>query len=81
MGEDRVYFSLQSIMKGSQGRNMEAGGDAEATEEQHLLACLPQLAQPAFVYNPGMAPFTAVWAPPYKSLLKKMAHRVDYRPI
>ena len=43
----RVYLSLPSIIKGSQGRSMEA------LEEQRSPACPPQLAQPASVYNPG----------------------------
>lgn len=48
-GEDRVYLAYSSlppfIIKGNQGRNskqgrsLEAGADAEALEERHLLAC------------------------------------------
>ena len=33
----------------TQGRNLEAGDDAEATEECCLLACSSWLAQPAFL--------------------------------
>lgn len=34
-------------------RNLEAGTAIEATEECSLLACFPQLAQPAFLYHSG----------------------------
>jgi hypothetical protein len=34
----------------TQGRNLEAGADAEAMERGCLLACLPWPAQPAFFF-------------------------------
>lgn len=42
-------YSLQSIVKGSQGRNLKAGTEVEAIEERCLLACFSwfvQLMQP-----------------------------------
>jgi hypothetical protein len=45
VGEKRVYLAYDSIslffIKGSQGRNLEAGADAEAMERYCLLACFP----------------------------------------
>ena len=41
--------TLQPITEGSQGRNPEAGADAEAMEECCLLAFSSWLAQPAFL--------------------------------
>ena len=56
-GEERVYsayiYTLLFITKGrqelTQGRNLEAGADAEAMEGCFLLACFPWLAQLAFL--------------------------------
>jgi hypothetical protein len=39
-------------VKGSQGRNLEAGTEAEAMKELCLLACSSKLAQLSFFYNP-----------------------------
>ena len=39
-----------------QVRNLEAGGDAEAMEDQCLRACPAWFAQPTFFYNPGLQP-------------------------
>jgi hypothetical protein len=56
-GEERVYFSLQLefILKGRQGGNarqeLEAGTEVEATKEGCLLACCPELTQPAVSYK------------------------------
>lgn len=36
----------------TQGRNLEAGAEAEAMEECCLLACSPWSAQPAFIQHP-----------------------------
>jgi hypothetical protein len=59
VGEERVYSAytctLLFITKGSfgqelkQGRNLEAGADAEAMEECCLLDCSLWFAQPAFL--------------------------------
>lgn len=60
--------SSSSITKGSQGGNLEAGADAEATEECRLLACSPRLAQSAFLPHPGPPVqewLHSQWAGPY----------------
>lgn len=47
--------SLQSIIRGIQGRNLEPGTEAEATQEYGLLACSLWPAKPASLYDPGTA--------------------------
>jgi hypothetical protein len=47
------HHSLQSIIKGCQGRNLKMGADAETTEDQGSSACSTWLPQPVFLYNPG----------------------------
>jgi hypothetical protein len=42
-----------SGQKLKQGRNLEAGADAETTEECCLVACSSWLAQPVFLKKPG----------------------------
>lgn len=42
---------LQSFQKGSWGRNLKAGTNAEAMEELCLLTCSPQFPQPVLLYN------------------------------
>ena len=60
-----VYTSRQQyITEESQGRNLEAGADAEAMEEHCLLACSSWLAQPVFLYHPG-PPFEGWHHPPW----------------
>jgi hypothetical protein len=59
VGKERVYSAYTStllfITRGSQdrnstqGRNLEAGADAEAMEGCYLLACFPWLAQPVLL--------------------------------
>lgn len=44
-------LSLQSFMKGSQGRNLEAETEVEAVEKCCLLACFARVTQPPFLYN------------------------------
>jgi hypothetical protein len=39
---------------GTQGRNLQAGAEAEAMEGCCLLACSPWLAQGIFIYSPGL---------------------------
>ena len=41
-----VYHQKKSGQELKEGRTLEAGADAEATEECCLLACFPWLAQP-----------------------------------
>lgn len=43
LGEERVYFRSQPILRGSQGRNPEARTEAEVMEGCGLLACFPGL--------------------------------------
>ena len=61
-----------------QGRNLEAGTEAEAMEEHCLLVCSPWLTPSAFLYNPGLS--VQSWHCP-KSLIKKMFHSLAYKPI
>lgn len=44
--------SLQSIIRGIQGRNLEPGTEAEATEEYCLLTCSLWPAKPASFSDP-----------------------------
>ena len=44
-----LYHQRKSAQELTQGRNLEAGVDAEAMEESYLLACFPSLAQLAFL--------------------------------
>ena len=53
LGEEKVYLIFH-LMMGSQGKNLEAGADAEAMEGRCLLACPPRLAQLFFLYHPGL---------------------------
>lgn len=52
-----LSYSLQSIMKGSQGttqsRNQEVRIKVEATEEHYLLACFLLYARADFLCNPA----------------------------
>jgi hypothetical protein len=88
-------YNVECIMKGNQGRNLEAGTNAEAIKEYCLLAWSPWLAQPAFVYHPG-PPYPGWhdmgrsmvlrgWIPPHQSKKKpnnnKKANRRGYRPV
>jgi hypothetical protein len=45
----RHSLSCRELRAGTQGRRLEAGTEADATEEWGLLL----MAQPAFSYNPG----------------------------
>jgi hypothetical protein len=55
-----------------QGRNLEAGADAEAMERCYSLACSPWLSQPVFLQIQGMALRTMAWALPH--LIKKISY-------
>jgi hypothetical protein len=48
-----VHHQWKSGLELRPGRNLETGADAEAMEGCCLLACFPQLVQPAFLENPG----------------------------
>jgi hypothetical protein len=67
LGEERVYFilSLQSTVEGSQGRNLEAGTEAEAMEECCFLACSSRLYYTTQDHPPWMASLTMSWALPH----------------
>ena len=81
-----VHHRRKSEQKLQQSRNLEAGADAEATEECCLLACSPMACSTCFIIklgttSPGVAPPTMGWALPHQSLIKKMPHRLAYSPI
>lgn len=93
LGEERLYLAymctIQSIVEGSQennsGRNVEAGSEAEATEECFFLAGFPWFGQLAFLDNlewpaRGGTPHSG-WALPHESLIKKISHRHAHRPV
>ena len=46
-----VHRQRKSGQELKQGRNLEAGADAEAMEKGHLLACSFWQAQPAFLFG------------------------------
>ena len=50
-----IHLSLREAKAGDQGRDMEAGAEADPMEECCLLAYSLWLAQLAFLYNPGQA--------------------------
>lgn len=81
--EDRIYFNFQlsgdsvsprEVRAETQGRNLEAEAEAEATDECCLLAFSPWLAQPACLYNlpRGATIHSELNPPPYLSSVKKM---------
>ena len=81
-----VHNQGKSGQELKQGRNLEAGADAEAMDGCCLLACSPWFAQSAFLYHPG--PPAQGWhhsqrAGPlsHQPLTKKMAYRLAYSPI
>ena len=79
-------LTSQCTTEGGQGRNLEAGTEAEATEKHFSLACSPWLAQLAFLYSPGTCPGVTLpivaWALSYQqSLMEKMPHRHAYSTI
>jgi hypothetical protein len=44
-------FTIKEVRAGAQGRNPEAGTEAEAMEECCLLDCSPWLSQRAYLYS------------------------------
>lgn len=48
-----IHLSLRKAKAGDQGRDTEAGAEADPMEECCLLVCSLWLAQLAFLYNPG----------------------------
>jgi hypothetical protein len=82
-GDEGVYLAdtpcVRSIRKGSQGRNLQAGTEAEAMEE----CCLPSmvllslLSYRAQDYQSKGATTLSELSPPHQSLIKKTApHRI-----
>ena len=84
-----VYTSIsQTISKGSheltQGRNLEAAADREATKECCLLACSSWFAQSAFSqdHQPmGGIPHNGLGPPPATINQENASHRLAYGPI
>ena len=79
-----LTFRLLSIMKWRQGRNPgrneKAGSEAEAMVKHCLLACSTFLT-PLQTTSPGMALLTIAWTIPQRGFMKKMLHRLAYRPM
>jgi hypothetical protein len=48
-----LAYTLQYIVRGSHGRNLQAGTEAEAIEEHYLLSCSSWFVQTTFLYIPG----------------------------
>lgn len=81
LGEERVSFTsrpVRSPSSGKSGQDLEAGPDAQASEECCLLSCSPGLAQTAFftvrITHPGVAQL-AVGLGLSQSSIKKTFHR------
>lgn len=53
MKELVLLYSLQCVIEGSQGKNLEVRIEAETMKACCLLACFPWLAQATFLYSPG----------------------------
>lgn len=51
--KNSLASKLQAAIQRSQGRNLEAGIEAQGTEEYCLLACFQAQAQPGFPYTQG----------------------------
>jgi hypothetical protein len=51
----KIYSTSQSIIKESQSRNLEAGAEAQVMVECYLLPSSSWLAQPHFLYHPGLS--------------------------
>lgn len=59
---DLFGLDLHNTKAGIQGKNLETGTEAQATEERCLLSCSPQLVQSAFLNNP--TPCAQGWSCP-----------------
>ena len=79
--------SLRGDRAGTQGRSLESGTEAEAVEEDCLLACSSWVTQSVFFLyklrstSPGTASSTMGFALPHQSLIKKIHHRLYLGPI
>ena len=77
---------MRFIIEGKQGRNLEAGADAEGMGGLLLtgllsMACLACFLIDSWTISPGMVSPTMDWALPYQLLIKKMPFRPDYSLI
>jgi len=80
-----VYKSLFT-MERSQGKNLEAGADAEAMEGCCLLACSYMASSACFLIDPSttrwwMVPPTMGWGLHHQPLIKKRLYRLACSPI
>jgi hypothetical protein len=79
VGEERACLGYTSIAQftteGNQDRNLEAGADAEATEEFCFLACSSCFLTELRTTSPGVVPPTMGCPSPHQSLIKKMLCR------
>jgi hypothetical protein len=71
---------MRFIIEGKQGRNLEAGADAEGMGGLLLtgllsMACLVCFLLEPRTTSPGVAPPTVSWTIPHQSLIKKMPYR------
>ena len=55
-----VHYLRKTGQKRKQGRNLEAGADADTVKECCLLACFPCLTHSVFLWNLGVIVFVAV---------------------
>jgi hypothetical protein len=74
-----VHYQRKSGQELKQGRNLEAGADAETTEDAAYRLALhglfSLLSYRTRTTSPGVAPPTMGWALPCQSLIKKMFYR------
>jgi hypothetical protein len=68
-----ILHQRKSGQELTQGRNLEAGADAEAMEACYLLACFTCFFIEPRPISPGMAPPAIGWALSYQTLIKKKA--------
>ena len=85
-GFTSVYRSLSKpTIKGSKGRNLEAGAEAEAIEDQCLLSCSLVACSYCFLLPSRticlrMAQPMVIWVLPHHTPIKKMPYWFTYRP-
>ena len=79
-------LSLREVRAGTQGRNVVAETNTEATEGHCLLAYSQDLLSLVFCIaprttSPGVVPSTESWALPHPLSIKLMCHRLSHRVI
>ena len=76
---------LREARARTQGWTLEVETEAEVKEKCCLLACIPGLAQTAFLcclgQMPRVAPHSVTWAHPRKLLTKDMYYKLAHRQI